>query len=79
MVIVTVPLNIAQQINFSPALPEKYNEIMSDIYKVPATKILLQCRTRFWEAEGIQGGSTSTDLPIHSIIYPSNLRSKDSN
>ena len=72
MVIVTVPLNTAQRISFSPALPEKYNELMSNMYKVPVTKILLQCRTRFWEAEGIQGGSTSTDIPIRSIAYPSN-------
>ena len=37
-----------------------------------STKILLQVRHRFWEAEdGIVGGTTVTDLPIRRICYPS--------
>lgn len=37
-----------------------------------STKILLQTRRRFWEAEdGIVGGTTVTELPIRRICYPS--------
>ena len=37
-----------------------------------STKILLQVKRRFWEAEdGIVGGTTVTDLPIRRICYPS--------
>jgi monoamine oxidase len=37
-----------------------------------STKILFQVRRRFWEAEdGIVGGTTSTDLPVRRICYPS--------
>jgi monoamine oxidase len=37
-----------------------------------STKIVLQVRHRFWEAEdGIVGGTTVTDLPIRRICYPS--------
>ncbi len=71
-VIVTVPLNIARQIKFIPPLPKKYYKAMANIYQAPAAKVLLQCRSRFWEANGIQGGSTKTDLPICTIVYPSN-------
>lgn len=33
-------------------------------------KILLQCRERFWEKEGIFGGGSESDLGIRSTWYP---------
>jgi monoamine oxidase len=40
-----------------------------------ATKVLLQCRRRFWEEDdGIFGGATITDLPIRNIYYPEHGR-----
>jgi monoamine oxidase len=37
-----------------------------------SSKILFQVRRRFWEEEdGIVGGTTTTDLPIRRICYPS--------
>jgi monoamine oxidase len=36
-----------------------------------STKILFQVRRRFWEEEGIVGGTTVTDLPVRRICYPS--------
>ncbi|MEE8295817.1 MAG: FAD-dependent oxidoreductase, partial [Sphingomonadales bacterium] len=33
-------------------------------------KILLQCRERFWEKEGILGGGSESDLGIRSTWYP---------
>ena len=33
-------------------------------------KILLQCRERFWEKEGIHGGGSESDLGIRSTWYP---------
>ena len=37
----------------------------------PATKIVLQTKTRFWESEpyNIQGGFSRTNLPIGQIYY----------
>jgi monoamine oxidase len=38
----------------------------------PRSKILLQVRSRFWErTDGILGGTTTTDLPIRRLVYPS--------
>jgi monoamine oxidase len=43
-----------------------------------STKILFQVRRRFWEQEdAIVGGTTTTDLPIRRICYPSFADSDD--
>ncbi len=33
-------------------------------------KILLQCRKRFWEDDGIFGGFSQTDLSVRQVVYP---------
>ena len=33
-------------------------------------KILLQCRKRFWEDDGIFGGYSETDLSVRQVVYP---------
>ncbi len=69
--ICTVPFGVARHIDFRPPLSRgKYRAIRELNYN-PSTKILLQVRTRFWEAQGIVGGVTVTDLPIRRIVYPS--------
>ena len=79
-VIITTPVNILRQLQFkhvkkssTPPLPNRFYKAIEDIWSGPSTKIMLQCKTRFWEKEyGIQGGFTKTNLPIGQIHYPSN-------
>ena len=51
----------------------KFYKAIEDIWYGPSSKIMLQCKTRFWETEHqIQGGFTKTNLPVGQIHYPSN-------
>ncbi|HEX7276776.1 MAG TPA: FAD-dependent oxidoreductase, partial [Acidimicrobiales bacterium] len=70
--ICTLPLGVLRHLDFSPPLARaKYRAIRQLNYN-PSTKILLQVRNRFWETvDGIVGGTTTTDLPIRRIVYPS--------
>ena len=72
--IVTLPLNIIRQIPFEPPLRPEFADALMHITYSPSTKILLQCKTRFWEKEngGIFGGFSFTNLPIGQLHYPSN-------
>ena len=79
-VIITVPLYIIQSIKFvakkntaPPAQLTKVYKAIEGIWQCPATKIMLQCKTRFWEKEGIKGGSTRTNMPIGQIHYPTQV------
>ena len=78
-VIVTTPVHILRQIDFqnaskTPPLPYGFYNAISDIWYGPSTKIMLQCKTRFWESKkyDIRGGSSRTTLPIGQLYYPSN-------
>ena len=80
-VIVTTPVHILRQITFkpavgtgTPALPNAFYNATSEIFYGPSTKIMLQCKTRFWEDEkyDIRGGFSRTTLPIGQLHYPSN-------
>ena len=77
-VIITTPVNILRQFKFvakakTPLFPNQFYKSIEDIWYGPSTKIMLQCKTRFWEKKyGIQGGFTKTNLPIGQIHYPSN-------
>lgn len=72
--IVTLPLNIIRQVPFEPPLRPDFADALMHITYSPSTKILLQCKTRFWEKEngGIFGGFSFTNLPIGQLHYPSN-------
>lgn len=77
-VILTVPLNIMRQVEFSPALPQSVNDAIGGIRYEPSTKIFLGFRERFWEKGKfpiVDGGISKTDLPISQIVYPSKERS----
>ena len=77
-VILTVPLNIMRQVEFSPALPQSVNDAIGGIRYGPSTKIFLGFRERFWEKGKfpiVDGGISKTDLPISQIVYPSKERS----
>ena len=78
-VIVTTPVNILRQIKFLAAedtrsLPNHYYKATEDIWYGPSTKIMIQCKTKFWETKHcIYGGFSKTSLPIGQIHYPTQL------
>lgn len=67
--IVTVPLTILRQMDID--LGKKYKMAISNINYGASTKIVLQCKSRFWEKQVGQGGFSKTDLPIGQLHYPS--------
>ena len=76
-VIVTTPLHAIRHIKFlakkNTKPSEQLNEFfkaLDDIWQLPATKVMIQCKDRFWEAEGIKGGFSNTTLPIGQVHYP---------
>lgn len=70
-VIVTLPFGVLRHIEIVPGLSREKDRAIRQLNYDASTKILLQCRRRFWEEDdGIIGGATVTDLPIRSIYYP---------
>ena len=72
--IVTLPIPILRQTKIAHS--GKTNELM-DIKRVlgnftyePSTRVLLQCKSRFWEADVGPGGFSRTDQPIGQVHYP---------
>ena len=69
-VIVAVPFTIVRKIDFRVPLSEPKQRAIRELNYEPATKVVLQCRRRFWEDGGARrGGMTFTDLPIQEILY----------
>ena len=73
--IVTLPLNIIRQVTFDPPLKTSISNSIADVSYGPSTKIMLQCRKKFWEndPDRITGGFSFTDLPISQLHYPTKL------
>ena len=62
-VLVTVPVPLLSTIRFSPALSAAKTEAMNGGFGYQsATRVFVRFRTRFWEAEGLNGWGT-TDWP----------------
>lgn len=62
-VLVTVPVPLLSRIRFSPALSAAKAEAMGGGFRYQsATRVFVRFRTRFWEAEGLNGWGT-TDRP----------------
>jgi monoamine oxidase len=71
--ICALPFSVLREIEVlgTPFSRDKQKAIRELNYNA-STKILLQVRERFWEREdGIVGGTTSTDLPVRRLVYPS--------
>jgi monoamine oxidase len=68
----TIPFPLLARVETEPPFsPEKRRAILEVGYD-SSTKVALLTKHRFWEAKhGIFGGTTSTDMMIGSIIYPS--------
>ncbi len=68
--ITTIPLNILSQLETD--LSDQTKEAISKPRPSTVGKLALQMNRRFWEEDdNIYGGSSSTGLPGHTVIYPS--------
>lgn len=70
-VLVTVPFSVLRMMEISPTPSHNFRKLLRSMVYAPSTKILLEFQSRFWEKDGICGGSSHTDLPIRNIYYPS--------
>ena len=70
-VILTIPFSALRHVDVQPPFSHEKRKSIRQLHYDTSTKILLQFRKAFWEAEGIFGGNTTTDLPIRFIYYPS--------
>ena len=68
--IMTLPLNIIRQTAFFPPLSSTLADSLAEVFYSPSTKIMVQCKTKFWEKQGLYGGFSFTNLPIGQIHYP---------
>lgn len=69
--VVTLPFSVLRNVEFSPRLSHCKRRAIRELNYDPATKILLEFKSRFWERDGIVGGGSITDLPIRFSYYPS--------
>ncbi|XP_053376963.1 putative L-amino-acid oxidase YobN [Mercenaria mercenaria] len=67
-VILTLPLPILRQLDI-PFSIEKQKAI-SQISYAASTKIMLQCKKRFWQKDVGHGGFSKTDMMIGQLHYP---------
>lgn len=67
--ILAVPFSALRQIEITPPFSTRKRNAVQELNYSSSVQLLLQCRDRFWEAEGIEGGRSITDLPIRSIQY----------
>lgn len=71
--ICTIPFSVLREIEvLGGGFTREKQKAIRELNYNASTKILFQVRERFWEQEdGIVGGTTSTDLPVRRIAYPS--------
>lgn len=69
-VICASPLTTLRPMDIFPAFSVKKMQVIRGVYYEDAQKTLFLCRERFWEKQGIFGGTSYTDQIINLIIYP---------
>lgn len=73
--IVTIPFPVLRHIETLHPFSNAKQKAIRQLHYDASTKIVLQCRRRFWEEDdGIFGGGTITDLPIRNLYYPDHGR-----
>lgn len=70
-VVCAIPFSTLRNVKVDPLFSNIKMRAISEVYYTPAHKSILLCKERFWEKDGIVGGSSVTDLPIGSIWFPS--------
>ncbi|OYD07210.1 flavin monoamine oxidase family protein [Paludifilum halophilum] len=73
LAIITIPFSVLQWVEVEPRYSFSHNKwkAIRELHYVPATKIGIQFKNRFWEKEGMYGGKTITDNPTRFTYYPS--------
>jgi len=69
-VIVTIPFSLLRHVEVTPPFSPRKRRAIQQLDYDSSARIFVQCSARFWEADGIYGGSSVTDLAIRSIHYP---------
>jgi len=70
--ICAIPFPVLRDIEVQSRWSRGKQQAIRELNYNPSTKVLFQTRSRFWErTDGIGGGTTTTDLPIRRICYPS--------
>jgi monoamine oxidase len=73
--ILTLPFPVMRHIEILKPFSLAKQRAIRQVHYDASTKVLLQCRRRFWEEdEGIYGGGTVTDLAIRNLYYPDHGR-----
>jgi monoamine oxidase len=70
-VVCAIPFSTLRNVNIDPLFSNIKMRAIREVNYTPAQKSLLLCKERFWEKDYIVGGVSFTDLPIASILYPS--------
>ncbi|CAG8666424.1 12934_t:CDS:2 [Funneliformis mosseae] len=78
-VIVTPPLGVVRHWDLPSTLSYGKRRAIRELNYAASGKIFLQFKSRFWETNGqpttsgagIVGGTSSTDLPVRTVVYPS--------
>lgn len=69
--VLTLPFPVLRHIEILKPFSRPKQRAIRQLHYDPSSKIVFQCRRRFWEDdEGITGGRTMTDLPIRKMYYP---------
>jgi monoamine oxidase len=64
-VVVTIPFATLREVSIRPALPGAKATAVTSLPYFPATRVLIQTKTRFWHAEGLSATSRS-DQPAET-------------
>jgi monoamine oxidase len=73
--IITIPFPVLRHVDVLKPFARAKQRAIRQLHYDASTKILFQCRRRFWqEDDGIFGGGTITDLPIRNLYYPNHGR-----
>jgi monoamine oxidase len=75
-VVCTVPTPALRKIEFTPELPARKRQIISELTYVPVTRIFIQTRRRYWSERGF-ANQAGTDLPIQLVIEHPVVRAED--
>ena len=70
-VVCAIPFSTLRTVDIAPLFSGLKMRAIREVNYTPSQKTLLLCTSRFWEAQGIVGGPSLTDLPIGSVWYPS--------
>uniref|UniRef100_A0A670IS31 Amine oxidase n=1 Tax=Podarcis muralis TaxID=64176 RepID=A0A670IS31_PODMU len=69
--VVTSTAKATRRIHFEPPLSHNKSHALRSIHYRSVAKVFLACAEKFWEADGIRGGKSTTDRPSRFVYYVS--------